>query len=196
MVAEFLIVSESFEVEGVDVSSAIEGPSDHFVRGLIASRFCVNLSSTSSDSRMSLSRASTSVTFCWSSWFKVTRKFCFRVRCVATWSSLLMSASEMVFWFFSHDVVFNLILKPCSNAAVWSPKLFLHFKIGHLTWSWLQGCLFLVFVVGPCRYLFRLSFSWNLLCWKLKTHQKNAKQISDQGSLNPLQNAANFHAQI
>ena len=61
MLAEFLIASESVEVDGVEVSAAVEGPSKRFVKGLIASMFCVNLSSTSSDSRMSLSSASASV---------------------------------------------------------------------------------------------------------------------------------------
>ena len=54
MLAEFLIASESVEVHGVEVSAAVEGPSKHFVKRLIASMFCVKLSSTSSDSRISV----------------------------------------------------------------------------------------------------------------------------------------------
>ena len=92
--------SERVDVDGVDVSTAVEGSSKRLVKRLIASMFCVNLSSTSSDSRLSLSSASASVKFCWSYWFKVTRKFYFRVRSVANWFSLLMYASERLSWSF------------------------------------------------------------------------------------------------
>ena len=59
-----MFAEKSVEIDGVEVSAAVEGPSKPFVKRLIASMFCVNLSSTSLDSRISLSSASASVKFC------------------------------------------------------------------------------------------------------------------------------------
>ena len=170
MLAESLRVFESVEVDGFDVSTAVEGHSERFVKRLIASMFCVNFSSTFLDSRMSLTSASACFKFCWSSCSKITTKLLSGAKCcylipIFFWNDVLM------FW---HDV-FSLIVKPCSNAAVWSLRLFLDLKIGHFDLLLTSMASFSCLYCWPLIASFSVIFLWNL--------KRNSKECTKSNAL-------------